>query len=722
MNSNNILWTRHFFLFIFLLSAVKQINAQTFNTITHKSGTMVVGSGNNQSSVTVTSFGNPHPLAPLQTCPPDYRLGGIVNPPAIKIDGYRYSFSPAAHKIRLLIPGLDSGETITVYINGSKYMLSNSNLSAHPCYSSATLATTINGSVTNNVTGFVIAYGQVNINPGFPIDSVTVEGSGWSALGYAYNIAFVIDTIAYINRPFTDTLLCANDSFFLNYKVGLKFNSSNVFTAQLSDASGNFSSPVNIGSISSDTAGVIPCKIPSGASGNGYRLRIIASSPARTSVDNGVNIKISNLMPANLTVSNSGPVCEGSSLNLTSSSTTNGVSYKWTGPGSFTSTSQNPVINPTTASSAGTYSVIVSLNGCKDTATTTVQVKPVPATPVAGNSGPVCIGGSITLTASSGTPGVSYNWNGPMGYSSTAQNPVLSSVTTGMSGSYTVTALLNGCSSASTSTNVAITAGPKIYVFPSPGNKVCKDDSITFIGIAVDTNTGTTFQWLKNGTPIAGANGLKYKSGGFVNGDIVTCELIPGPGSSCNGPISSLPIPLIILDYKAPSVTIAVSPGIDVWENLLVTFTANTTDAGTNPLYQWKRNGQDVVGATGKEWSATTLTNGDEVTCEVISKYECPQPATAISNAIKMSVRLSVNELKDGTLLSIYPNPVTDVLYITPATDDAYAITDITGRTIKEGTVSQNQGRIQVYELTPGMYFLNIYTEDKPTRIKFNKL
>lgn len=721
MKNKNNLGSITLLVLLLNFAIIQPLAGQTFNKVTHISGTTVVGTGNNKSSVTVTTFGNPSPILPLQTCPPDYRLGG-VGTAGIKIDGYKYAFSPAVHKIRILIPGLDSAETITVYINGSKYMLSNSNISAHPCFTSGIVNTTVNGSIIANVNLYTHAYGQVDIETGFPIDSAAVEGSGWSFSGYGYNFAFALDTIAYINKPFTDTMLCANDSFFLNYDVGLKFNSSNTFTAQLSDASGSFASPSNIGSINSDTAGIIPCKIPSNALGSNYRVRIVASSPARTSTDNGVNIKISNITPANLTASNSGPVCEGDSLNLTSSSSTNGVSYNWTGPAGFISAVQNPIINPATTSSAGQYSVIASLNGCKASSTTTVQVKPIPATPVASNNSPVCTGGSIMLTASSITQGVSYSWSGPMGYSSSTQNPVLSNITTGMAGNYTVAAILNGCSSIGANTNVAVIVGPKINVFPSPGNTVCKNSPITFIALVADTNTGTTFQWMKNGMPIAGANGLKYTGSSFVDGDTITCELMPGPGSSCNGSISSIPIPLVILDYKVPSVSITASPGNDAWENLLITFTANTTDAGTNPLYQWKLNGKDVIGATGKEWGTTTLTNGDEVTCEVTSKYVCPQPVTAISNGIKMNVRLSVDEFKESTPLNIYPNPVTDILYVTPVKDDTYTITDITGRVIKQGVVSQNHGRIQVYELTPGIYFLNIYTDAKPVRIKFNKL
>lgn len=67
------------------------------------------------------------------------------------------------------------------------------------------------------------------------------------------------------------------------------FNASNSYTAQLSDASGNFASPTNIGSLNSTAnTGSIPITIPSGTtSGAGYLIRIVSSDPAITGSNSG---------------------------------------------------------------------------------------------------------------------------------------------------------------------------------------------------------------------------------------------------------------------------------------------------------------------------------------------------------------------------------------------------------------------------------------------------
>lgn len=60
------------------------------------------------------------------------------------------------------------------------------------------------------------------------------------------------------------------------------YDADNVFIAQLSNASGSFTSPVNLGPVSA--SGVTQVTIPSGtAAGTRYKIRIVSSSPVQTS-------------------------------------------------------------------------------------------------------------------------------------------------------------------------------------------------------------------------------------------------------------------------------------------------------------------------------------------------------------------------------------------------------------------------------------------------------
>ncbi|HRD53536.1 MAG TPA: hypothetical protein PKY96_12890 [Flavobacteriales bacterium] len=66
------------------------------------------------------------------------------------------------------------------------------------------------------------------------------------------------------------------------------------FTVQLSDASGDFTSPTIIGStVSSEATGSIPCAIPAGtATGSGYAIRVVTDSPFYAPVGCGVEVDL----------------------------------------------------------------------------------------------------------------------------------------------------------------------------------------------------------------------------------------------------------------------------------------------------------------------------------------------------------------------------------------------------------------------------------------------
>lgn len=75
--------------------------------------------------------------------------------------------------------------------------------------------------------------------------------------------------------------LCAGDPILVPYTRTGTFSSGNVFTAQLSDASGSFTSPVNIGTLIGTGSGTIAATIPMGTpNGTNYRVRVVSSSPA----------------------------------------------------------------------------------------------------------------------------------------------------------------------------------------------------------------------------------------------------------------------------------------------------------------------------------------------------------------------------------------------------------------------------------------------------------
>lgn len=195
-----------------------------------------------------------------------------------------------------------------------------------------------------------------------------------------------------------------------------------------------------------------------------------------------------NAVPATPTASNSGPVCAGASLDLTASSTSSGVSYNWTGPNNFTNI-QNPNIAVTTLNDSGVYTVVAVAGVCASApATTTVTITPGPAAPTVSNDGPVCVGGTVNLTAST-IANATYSWTGPNNYN--VQNPTIASATSADSGIYYVIATVAGCNSIAASTLVVVNQGPAAPAVSNNG-PLCVGDNLQ---LTAGTVANATYNW-----------------------------------------------------------------------------------------------------------------------------------------------------------------------------------------------------------------------------------
>lgn len=133
-------------------------------------------------------------------------------------------------------------------------------------------------------------------------------------------------------------------------------------------------------------------------------------------------VKINKL--PNIIATNSGPICANLvsfSLNETGG---DAISWKWTksGNATFSSTTQK---NPTVTTSVTNEIFTVEgkdINGCVSTAMTTVNINPLPQFTLSDNH--PC--DSATLLLTTNYPNAkSYLWNGPNGYNSTIQNPIV---------------------------------------------------------------------------------------------------------------------------------------------------------------------------------------------------------------------------------------------------------------------------------------------------------
>lgn len=103
--------------------------------------------------------------------------------------------------------------------------------------------------------------------------------------------------------------------------------------------------------------------------------------------------------------SNTGAYCVGDNIQLKA---TGGDTYLWTGPNSFSSTDQNPIILNATTAMTGDYTVTAYVNNCSNSTLTTVEILPpvIGATNIAAIN--ICENTNTTLIASGGN---NYSWS-----------------------------------------------------------------------------------------------------------------------------------------------------------------------------------------------------------------------------------------------------------------------------------------------------------------------
>ena len=255
----------------------------------------------------------------------------------------------------------------------------------------------------------------------------------------------------------------------------------NLNASDITGASFNWGGPNNF--VSTNQNAVISNTLLS----QGGMYNVTATVNGCTSLPATTDVVI-NPLPTLPIASNNGPLCVGQTLTLNAISTPNST-FNWTGPIGFISTNQTPSIANVTLANASAYNVTASLNGCTSfSATTTPIISPVVSVPVVTSNSPVCSGGTLNLNTLS-IAGVSYNWIGPNGFSSSLQNPVINNAAIADGGSYTLTSI--GCNIMSNAVNVVVKTTPVISSVNNNG-PLC-------VGQTLNLNTGTiagaTYNW-----------------------------------------------------------------------------------------------------------------------------------------------------------------------------------------------------------------------------------
>ncbi len=210
------------------------------------------------------------------------------------------------------------------------------------------------------------------------------------------------------------------------------------------------------------------------------------------------------------------------------------------------------VIGPVTASNlpAGQYSVLAVnvQSGCQRSRAVTISAG-TPPQAIATNGGPYCPGDPVSLfgnyTFSSPAINVTYQWSGPGGFSSTAQNPTNAT----QAGTYTLVVNVDGCTSAPVNTNVVfqpafanVTATPAT-VCPGAPSTLTATGASSYVwstgqtGNSITVNPNQTTTYSVTATNSFGCTTVRDIT---VNTHPVPNLSIDGPPTGCAGAVVPL--------------------------------------------------------------------------------------------------------------------------------------------------------------------------------------
>lgn len=255
-----------------------------------------------------------------------------------------------------------------------------------------------------------------------------------------------------------------------------------------------------------------------------------------------------------------------------------------------------------------------------------IQVTPAITTPPTGVS--TCAGGPINLSVTATGTSLSYQWRKGGVNISGAVNATysVSSSTANDAGNYDVV-VSNGCASVtSASVVVAVNTPPAITTQPT-SRAACAAQPVSFSVGA--TGAGLTYQWRKNGTPLAGKTSATLDIEAVSSSEVGEYDVVIT--GSCAPPVTSTRATLTMGDpptITAPPVAQTKCQGQSV--------TFSVTATGSQLSYQWQKGSNPIPGATEATYSIPVLAVNDAGNYSVVVSGLCSPPAT--SNAVALTV------------------------------------------------------------------------------------
>jgi hypothetical protein len=380
-------------------------------------------------------------------------------------------------------------------------------------------------------------------------------------------------------------------------------------------------------------------------------LSNLSCASPTSDTSNFIKVSVNQVTPAVSIVASSTSICSGVVDTFTAIPVNGGTAptYQWKRNGVNVGTNNNTYLT-STLSNNDTIEVYMTSNAtCAQPTLATsnkigVSVTPTvtPTITIASSSTSICSGTPVSFTSvvtnEGNTP--SYQWKKNNANVGTDSAGYFDNLLADDDSIYVVLTSNAVCASTTTvSSNklrmsVTPTVTPDVTINASSAS-ICSGSAVQFTATAVNGGSAPSYQWSINGSP-TGTDSSGLTSASLANGD--TIKVIMNANAACrtkNSDTSNIII-MQVIPTVTPSIAVSVTESA-ICTGASVRFTATATNAGTAPVYQWKRNGQNV-GFDSLGYTTSTINANDTFYAVLTSNAVCASSTSVISNKIVMQV------------------------------------------------------------------------------------
>jgi len=189
-----------------------------------------------------------------------------------------------------------------------------------------------------------------------------------------------------------------------------------------------------------------------------------------------------------------------------------------------------------------------------------------------------------------------------------------------------------------------------ITITANTGTAHCAGSPVIFTAIPVNAAFITSCQWYKNNIAL-NIYSLTYTDYFLSNNDSVWCILTMSSPCQMNNRVKSNVLKFIVNQNLMPSVSISTGTYGLTANGFKMTFTAVSTNTGSNVQFQWKKNNVNV-GGNNNSYTDSLLKNGDSVYCVLTVAGSCFTSDSVRSNVYTVQLSSVKTSVLTGSITS----------------------------------------------------------------------